>query len=328
MTLKLEMWEQVWPLAEAFAIARGTQTEQPTLQLRVSGADGASGRGEACGVSYAGETPSTMMAQLEYIRGSIERGIDRETLLEVLPPGGARFALDAALWDLEAKRTGISPFAVAGLEASPVTISHTIGIRSLESYEQTAQRLSTYKTLKVKVDSHDPIDAIRAVRRGAPRSELIIDPNQSWSVEMVREFGPELKLLGVVLLEQPIPVGLEAGLENSTCAVPLCADELVADVDDLDRASGRFDMVNIKLDKVGGLTASLGLARAARERGFGLMVGCMNGSSLCMAPAMVLAQMCAFVDLDGPLLMAEDISNGFHYNDGHVARPHIRELWG
>lgn len=174
----------------------------------------------------------------------------------------------------------------------------------------------------------DPIAAIRAVRRGNPTARLIVDPNQSWSATQLRDVSDEMRLLGVVLIEQPIPVGSEAGLEEWSPPVPLCADELVEHEEDLPKAQGRFSFINIKLDKAGGLTAALRLADAAKARGFGLMVGCMAGSSLSMAPAMVLAQRCDFVDLDGPLLQSNDIENGFHYEEGVVVRPYKPELWG
>jgi L-alanine-DL-glutamate epimerase-like enolase superfamily enzyme len=328
MKLALELRERIWPLKEPFVISRGSRDDQPVLEVCLTDTNGNRGRGEACGVPYEGETPASMRAAIEAVRRAIEQGIDRESLLRLLPAGGARFAIDAALWDLEARVTGISPFARTGLAPNPVSVSRTIGIRSPEAHEAAAQAFADYAFLKVKVDANDPLAAIRATHRGAAGARLIVDPNQSWTPGMVRDLAPELAALGVALLEQPIPVGSEAELDGFSSPVPLCADELVNDIDDLARAKGRFAYVNIKLDKTGGLTAALALAEAARAQGFGLMVGCMNGSSLCMAPAMVLAQMCAFADLDGPLLQAEDIENGFHYENGRVERPYEPDLWG
>ncbi len=317
-----------WPMREPFAIARGVQDDQPTLQLRLDDGAGHAGRGEACGVDYQGETPATMAAQIAAIADAIRGGITRHDLLAVLPAGGARFALDAALWDLAAKRDGVNPFAAAGVVAAPVVADMTIGIRPVADYAVAARRHADFAVLKIKVDARDPIACIESVRRGAPRPRLIVDPNQSWSVAMVRALGPQLKALDVVLLEQPIPVGDEAGLDGHVPPVPLCADELIDGIDDLARARGRFQLVNIKLDKCGGLTAGLALADAAQALGFGLMVGCMAGSSLGMAPAMVLAQRCVFADLDGPLLQAQDCADGFVYENGVVARPHVPALWG
>ncbi|MFO6448334.1 dipeptide epimerase [Erythrobacter sp. NE805] len=328
MTLRLALTERIWPLREPFVIARGSRDDQPVLEVRVTDAEGRCGRGEACGVPYAGETPQSMSAEIEAVRGRIEQGIDRHALLALLPPGGARFALDAALWDLEARQSGVSAFARAGLEPRPVTVSRTIGIRAPQAHEAAARQFAAYPLLKIKVNAEDPLAAIRASRCGAPASRLIVDPNQSWTPEMVRDLAPELAALGVVLLEQPVPVGAEAGLDGYDSPVPLCADELIDGIEDLPLARGRFAYVNIKLDKTGGLTAALALAEAARAQGFGLMVGCMNGSSLCMAPAMVLAQLCEFADLDGPLLQAEDVAHGFAYDNGRIAQPHQPLLWG
>ena len=321
-------WAHDWPMREPFAIARGVQLDQPTLQLRIDDGAGHGGRGEACGVDYAGETPASMAAQIAAIADAISGGISRHDLLGLLPDGGARFALDSALWDLAAKRDGLNPFAVAGVTANPVVADMTIGIRPIADYAIAARRHADFAVLKIKVDASDPIAALESVRRGAPDPRLIVDPNQSWSVAMVKALGPQLKALGVVLLEQPIAVGDEAGLDGHVPEVPLCADELIDGVADLARAQGRFQLVNIKLDKCGGLTAGLALADAAAAMGFGLMVGCMAGSSLSMAPAMVLAQRCAFADLDGPLLQADDCADGFVYENGVVARSHIPALWG
>ena len=315
-------------MAEPFAIARSVQLDQPTLQISLTDQDGLVGRGEACGVPYAGETPETMAAQIQSMAQIFVTGSSRQELLSCLPAGGARHAVDAALWDLEAKQTSRSVFDIAGLPPGPVVSARTIGIRSIEAYGATALKLRDYAVLKVKVNSDDPLTAIRAVRKAVPSPKLIVDPNQSWSVDLLKRLAPELSALGVVLIEQPIAVGAEVELDGWQSPVPLCADELIDDVDDLDSALGRYQVVNIKLDKSGGLTAALKLADVATERGFGLMVGCMAGSSLSMAPAMVLAQRCEFVDLDGPLLQSEDCIPGLIYESGRVEKPHVPQLWG
>jgi len=326
--LTLSVETRRWPLREPFTISRSTMTEAEALVVTVHHADGHRGRGEGYGVNYAGETLASMTAQIEAARSAIEAGPTREALLSLLPPGGARCAVDAALWDLAAKRAGRSAFDLAGVAVpAPVHTAFTIGIRSLEGYEAAARARAWFRFLKVKVGSGHPLDAIAAVHRGAPGAALIVDPNQAWSVETLKALAPHLADLGVVLLEQPIKAGEEAGLDGYRCPVRLCADELIQDVDDLAKAKGRFDVINIKLDKTGGLTEALRLADAARAAGFGLMVGCMGGSSLSMAPAMVLAQQCEFVDLDGPLLQAEDWHYGLSYCDGLIALPE-RALWG
>jgi L-alanine-DL-glutamate epimerase-like enolase superfamily enzyme len=328
MSLRLAMHAHDWPLDVPLQIARGSLSCQPTLQLQLTDADGVTGWGEACGIPYKGETPASMMADVERVRAAIEAGVTREALLTLLPGGGARTALDSALWDLEAKRGGPDPFRANGLQPRPISSACTIGIRSLDAYEASARALAGFALLKVKVDAVDPVAAIRAVRAGASDARLIVDPNQSWSVAQLKDLAGPMADLGVSLLEQPIPVGAESGLDGWTSPVPLCADELVDTEADLDLAQGRFRYVNIKLDKAGGLTAALRLADAAEARGLGLMVGCMLGSSLSMAPAMVLAQRCSFVDLDGPMLHSADVPNGFQYVDGRVDCPHNPALWG
>ena len=325
-TLKVE--KRAWPMHEPFAISRGVQTETDTVIVTLTDEAGHRGRGEGCGVAYAGETVHGMMAQIEVVRAPVEAGADRTDLLALLPPGGARCALDAALWDLEAKQSGTTAFALAGVETPTAKeTAFTIGIRDVAGYEVAAAARARHALLKIKVGQDDPLAAVRSARRGAPDSAFIVDPNQSWSVETLMAMAPSLADLGVVLLEQPIRVGDEAGLDGWTSPVPLCADELINGVGDLDRAAGRFSTINIKLDKTGGLTEGLALAQAARSRGFDLMVGCMAGSSLSMAPAMVLAQQCVFVDLDGPLLQSEDWSDGLSYKDGVVQIPEA-SFWG
>lgn len=326
--LNLKVDKRSWPMHEPFAISRGVQSETETIMVTLEDDAGLRGRGEGCGVAYAGETIAGMMSQLEVVRARVEAGLDRTTLLSLLPPGGARCALDAALWDLEAKQAGTTVFALAGeADAAAQVTAYTIGIRALADYEAAAAARADYALLKIKVAADDPLEAIRAARRGAPDTAFIVDPNQSWSVETLKSLAPALSDLGVVLLEQPIRVGDEAGLDGWVSPIMLCADELINGVGDLDRAAGRFSVINIKLDKTGGLTEGLSLARAARDRGFDLMVGCMAGSSLSMAPAMVLAQQCAFVDLDGPLLQSEDWPDGMVYHQG-VVQPPRPEFWG
>lgn len=326
--LRLEIAERRWPMREPFAISRGVQTDQPTIMVTLTDTAGRSGRGEACGVPYAGETPETMSAQIEGVHGRLVAVNSRAELLDILPPGGARCAVDAALWDLEAKQTGVPAARTAGVgDMKPMTTAYTIGIRSEAEYEAAAALRADYRLLKIKVSGADPLVALRAVRRGAPGPRLIVDPNQSWSVDQLQALAPALEELGVVLLEQPIPVGAEPGLDGYRCPIALCADELINDRRDLDKAVDRFDVINIKLDKTGGLTEALRLADEALARNFRLMVGCMAGSSLSMAPAMILAQRCDFVDLDGPLLQSEDWSDGLNYDNGQVSPP-TTSFWG
>jgi L-Ala-D/L-Glu epimerase len=214
------------------------------------------------------------------------------------------------------------------LQALPVTSAYTIGMREQAEYEKVVQEYAHYPVLKIKVSQDRPLEVLKIVRRFAPRAKLIVDTNQSWSVNELQKYIDPLLKLDISLLEQPIPVGAEAGLKGWSSPIPLCADELINSEADLDKAEGCFQFVNIKLDKAGGLTAAMMLADKVRQRGMGLMVGCMVGSSLSMAPAMVLAQRCTFVDLDGPMLQTEDVAHGYQYVDGVVFSPHQPAIWG
>jgi L-alanine-DL-glutamate epimerase-like enolase superfamily enzyme len=269
-----------------------------------------------------------MAAQLEAVRGAVERGVDQREVLALLPAGGARCALDAAVWDLEAKRSGRSVAERLGLSPpADFLTAVTIGIRSLDAYEARARALGDFPLLKVKVDARMPLEAVAAVRRGAGSSAIIVDPNQSWTAEQTLQLAPALKALGVVLLEQPIPAQASPALAGRVCPIPICADEAIRDVRDLAEVSRSYQFINIKLDKTGGLTAALALADAAEALGLGLMVGCMAGGSLAMAPAAMLVPRCRFVDLDAPMLFSADWADGMTYRAGRASFP-SRRLWG
>lgn len=315
-----------WPLKEPFAIARGVRTEARVLIVELR-ERGRVGLGEAAGVAYHGETVETMLAQIEAVRAAIEAGCDRQQLIALLPPGGARHALDAALWDLEAKCSGVPAWRRAGAaDWNPVASAVTIGIRSEQAYEQAARERAGFPWLKVKV-AGDPLPAIAAVRRGAPDARLIVDANQSWSVDELDAHVRVLHAHGVDLIEQPVAAGADAGLAGFRSPVPLCADESLSTAEDLPGLVGRYSFVNIKLDKAGGLTSALLLAEQARAHGLRLMVGCMLGGSVSIAPAMVLAQQCEVCDLDGPWLQAQDWPQGMRYADGVLSTP-TPALWG
>jgi L-alanine-DL-glutamate epimerase-like enolase superfamily enzyme len=316
-----------WRLREPFAIARGTQTSCDVIVVSLGDGDHV-GRGEAVGVDYHGETVGSMHAQIESVREAIANGAGRRDLLQLLPAGGARNALDAALWDLEAKQQNVPAWRLAGLRA-PASLATciTIGIRSLAEYESRARELAAYPWIKIKVSEDQPLEAVAAVRRGAPAARLVVDANQAWSVSTLRQLSPALAQLGVDLLEQPINERDGSQLGALDLPIPVCADEPANTLDDLPRLIDCYDFVNIKLDKSGGLTAALDFAYAARDAGLRLMVGCMIGGSLAMAPAMLLAQLCEVADLDGPLLQAEDWPEGLVYHDGTMMPP-SRALWG
>ena len=326
--MKLTVQTKYWKLREPFVIARGTYTTSDVIIVELQ--DGPHvGRGEAAGVDYHGETPDSMVAQVEAVRSKIEAGVTRAELLKLLPIGGARNALDAALWDLEAKRTGRRAWDLAGVgNTREVASAMTIGIRSIEGYEQAASKLTHYRWIKIKVNNEDPLACIEAVRRGSPNSRLIVDANQAWDVPTLYKLGPQLAKLRVDLLEQPVKVGGDKDLELGRSPIPVCADESIDTIDDLQYLKSRYEFVNIKLDKTGGLTAALELANAARAEGMRLMVGCMVTGSVGMAPGMVLAQLCEVVDLDGPLLQGEDWANPIQYDKTGVMSWPTPALWG
>ena len=327
MKLKLTVQSRSWRLKEPFVIARGSRTVANVIVVELE-SDGLTGRGESAGVAYQGETQESMTAQIEKVRGAIESGITQLELLTLLPAGGARCAVDAALWDLQAKQTGTRVWARAGVRAGgPVESAVTIGIRTPEAYELAARAIAQHPWIKIKVDRNDPIAAVAAVRRGAPRARLIVDANQAWDLDDLARFAPALLEHNVDVLEQPLAVGKDDKLSKHWSAIPICADESLNTIDDLPQLIGRYDFVNIKLDKCGGLSTALELARAAQRSGFRLMSGCMVSSSLAMAPAMVLAQLCEINDLDGAYLLAEDWPGGIVYERGTMQTP-WPAFWG
>ncbi|MGH8251036.1 MAG: N-acetyl-D-Glu racemase DgcA [Steroidobacteraceae bacterium] len=317
-----------WPLLSPFRISRGTISSVQVIVVEIEDRNGIRGRGEAAGVDYEGETPQSMLAQVESVRPRIESGIDRQSLFHLLPAGGARNALDCALWDLETKRSGIPAWQAAGLATiEPVPTAYTIGIGPLDEVAAKAEAVRDHRLLKLKADADRHVQIVETVRRICPASQLIVDANQAWTIELLEELAPRLADHGTVLIEQPLPRDADNALRDYRSPVPIAADESCTDRGSLWRLEGKYQFINIKLDKCGGLTEGLALAFEARTRGFGLMVGCMLGSSLGMAPAAVIAQLCRFVDLDGPMLQAGDYVPPIKYERGIMSVP-PRELWG
>lgn len=325
MTLTLIITQESWRLRKPFKISRETATHAGVVHVELSDGEH-SGCGEAAGIPYIGETPASIAEQLEAIRPRIEGGLGRRDLDDLLKPGGARNAIDCALWALEARRAGTDIWQLLGRRPEPVTTVYTIGIDTPEGMAADARAHGGYPGLKVKVGIGDPAEQVAAVRQGSPGADIIVDANQAWSFEELRDHAPTLAGLGVKMIEQPLAVGDDAALAGYEGPVPICADESCNTSADLDGLKGRYQLVNIKLDKTGGLTEALKLAKAAKTMGFELMVGNMLGSSLAMAPAFIIAQDCRFVDLDGPLLQAEDRDHAMVYEDGRVSPPSPR-LW-
>ena len=323
LTVRLE----TWPLASAFRISRGAKTEAHVVVAEV--ADGAcAGRGEAVPYPRYDETPEGTRAEIESVRDAVEGGLGREGLLEALPPGAARNALDCALWDLEAKQAGRPAWALAGLAApKPCVTAVTLSLDTPENMGKAAAKHAHLPLLKLKVTGEGDAARIRAVRENAPRARLIVDANEGWTPPMLDALLPALAALGVEMVEQPLSEADDAALEGRQLALPVCADESCHTRADLPRLAGRYPMVNIKLDKTGGLTEALALAREAQAMGFRIMVGSMVGTSLAMAPAALLAGFAEYVDLDGPLLLARDRALGLSY-DGAVMAPPDPALWG
>ncbi|GMG82817.1 dipeptide epimerase [Paralimibaculum aggregatum] len=327
MSRRLTVRAEDWPLREPFVISRMRQDEAAVLAVEI--AEGtALGRGEADRSEEGGDRP-LLAAEIERVRGEIEAGAGRARLAELLPPGPARSALDCALWDLEAKLSGRPAAEAAGVAPmQPVTTVFTIGLGTPEAMGAAARANAARPVLKLKLGRPEgDLERVRAVREGAPAARISVDANTGWTREqLVALLGP-LRELGVELVEQPFPVGREAAMEGIERLIPVAADESCTDRASMARLAGRFDYVNIKLDKAGGLTEALALADAAEAAGMGIMVGCNLGTSLAMAPGMLLAQRAAFVDLDGPLLLARDREPGLGY-EGSVIRPPEPALWG
>jgi L-Ala-D/L-Glu epimerase len=310
-------------LAEVFTISRGSRTEAKVLTVRVT-RDGVTGWGECVPYARYGESLESVTAEIEALPDDITRG----TLQEALPPGAARNAVDCALWDWEAKRKGRRVWELAGLPApGPEITAFTLSLDTPEKMRAAAARHARRPLLKIKLGTPDDMPRLEAVRAGAPDAQIIVDANEGWTAEVYADLAPHLVRLGVALVEQPLPAGEDGMLAEIDRPLPVCADEACHDRASLPDLRGKYDMVNIKLDKTGGLTEALALRDAARDAGYGIMVGCMIGSSLAMAPAVLVGQGAAVTDLDGPLLLAEDRTHPLRFDDAGVHPPE-RALWG
>jgi len=310
-------------LAETFTIARGARTVAEVITVTVA-RDGVRGHGECVPYARYGESRGSVKAQIK----TLPEGVTRADLPALLPPGAARNAVDCALWDWEAKRAGRRVWDLAGEPAPrPQVTAFTLSLDTPGEMRRAAERHRHRPVLKVKLGTPDDLPRLEAVRAGAPQSRIIVDANEGWTAGDYTALVPHLLRLGVDMVEQPLPAGQDAALDGIARPVPVCADESCHDRASLAGLAGRYDMVNVKLDKTGGLTEALALRDAARAAGLGVMVGCMVGSSLAMAPAVLVAQGVAWVDLDGPLLLAEDRAHPLTY-DEHGVHPPEAALWG
>ena len=325
--ISLTAQAESFPLARVFTISRGSRTEAHVVSVTLS--DGtAQGRGECVPYARYGETVDSVLDQINSQAAALAGGMDRAALQTALPPGAARNALDCALWDLEAKRTGVPVWKRAGLdEPGPEITVYTLSLDTPDAMQAQAAENASRPVLKVKLGGEGDIDRIRAVRTGAPDARIVIDANEGWTAAQYSEIAPVLVDLGVAMVEQPLPAGDDAALASLDRPLPVCADEACHDRASLPALTGKYDIVDIKLDKTGGLTEALALRSAALDRGFGVMVGCMVGTSLAMAPALLVAQGAVVTDLDGPLLLANDRTPGMVFDAAGV-HPADRQLWG
>lgn len=321
--MRIEVTADVFRLAQVFTISRGSRTEAKVLTVRVSDG-GAVGMGECVPYARYGETLESVTAQIEGLSGSVTRA----ALYDLLPAGAARNAVDCALWDLEAKQSGKAVWELAGLAPpKPEITAYTLSLDTPEAMRAQAAEHAFRPLLKIKLGTPDDMPRLEAVRAGAPDSTIIVDANEGWSAEVYADLAPHLVRLGVALVEQPLPAGEDDALIGMARPVPVCADESCHDRGSLPALKDKYDVVNIKLDKTGGLTEALALREAALREGYDVMVGCMVGSSLAMAPAVLVAQGMPYVDLDGPLLLAEDRDQPLKFDAAGV-HPARAGLWG
>ena len=327
MHLQLEAIPEAFPIAGRFVISRGAKTE--ALVVRVSLSDGVNaGHGECVPYARYGETIQSVLEQIEAVKPRILAGCSRAELQSVMAAGAARNAIDCALWDLEAKSSGISLFKeAAGTGSLGVVTAYTLSLGTPEEMGVAARAASHRPLLKIKVGGEGDLERLAAVRKGAPDAAIIVDANEGWNNGNIETNMAAAAALGVILIEQPLPAGRDDILSRIAHPVSICADESVHTAMDLASLADRYDAVNIKLDKAGGLTEALEMQRIADGLGLDVMIGCMVGTSLAMAPALMLAQTAKYVDLDGPLLLAKDRQPGLRY-DGSIVYPPLPELWG
>lgn len=327
MLRTLNAFGEHWPLKTPFRISRGVRTQADLVVAEVA-QDGVVGRGEGAPIPRYGDTVESCVAQIQGLASQVSDGLSRRDLLQALPPGAARNALDCALWDLEARRAGRSVSDIIGRSSrGTVTTALTVGLGAPEEMGAAAAALADHPLIKVKVNADNPAAQIAAVRAAAPRAVLIADANEAWNLPLLRDMQPHLAEARIALLEQPLPAAEDGALAGFRPLVPICADESCHVAADVPGLADRYQAVNIKLDKTGGLTAALDLLAAARASGLIVMTGCMVCTSLSVAPAFQVAEQADFVDLDGPIWLAKDRPGGVVLADAVLTAPR-GELWG
>jgi L-alanine-DL-glutamate epimerase-like enolase superfamily enzyme len=325
--MRLRIDTESWPIRGQFKISRGSKTCAEVVLVTLE-QDGYTGRGECVPYAHYGESCASVSAQIEGLRKPIEQGMTREQLQQALHPGAARNALDCALWDLQARQSGQRVWQLLGVDIPEPTITaYTLSLDSPENMQRAAQANAARPLLKLKLAGEGDIERVQAVRGGAPDARLIVDANEGWDAALYRKMVPELFNLGVEMIEQPLPVTSDHALLDLPRPITLCADESCHTRDSLGKIIGKYDMINVKLDKAGGLTEALQLCQQAQAEGLQIMLGSMLATSLAMAPAMLLAETATVVDLDGPLLLERDRQPGLEFTDNRVYPP-SPELWG
>lgn len=325
--ISLSVSHETWPIRGSFTISRGSRTEVDVIVAELREGD-KRGRGECVPYARYGETPESVMEQIQGLEDALASGLDSDRLQDALPSGAARNAVDCAFWDLNAKCDGKRVWELAGLPApEPLTSAYTLSLDTPEKMKAAAKENSVRPLLKLKLAGPDDLQRVEAVRSGAPEAVIIVDANEGWTPEIYSDLAPKLAALGVQMIEQPLPADNDAALGEIERAVPVCADESCHDRASLPALKGRYDIINIKLDKTGGLTEALALKVEAEAIGFGVMVGCMLATSLSMAPAHLVAQGVQVVDLDGPLLLAKDREPPMRF-EGSEIYPPDEALWG
>jgi L-alanine-DL-glutamate epimerase-like enolase superfamily enzyme len=324
--MKLSWAAETWPIRGTFTLSRGTKTE--TAVVVVTLRDGEyQGRGECVPYMRYGETIQTVQEHIASVKSAIENGVSREELQRLLPPGAARNAVDCALWDLEAKRSGTTVWQLVGLTPQPLVTAFTISFDTPEAMAKKAAEAKRYSLLKIKLGGNGDEERLKHVREAAPSARLIADANEGWKPDNLEKMVRACEQLGIELIEQPLPANNDEMLASLKTSIKICADESAHTSADIPKLARGYTAVNIKLDKTGGLTEALAMARAARDAGLSMMVGCMVSTSLSMAPATVIAQYADYVDLDGPLLLAKDREPAIEYRNGEII-PTIPALWG
>ena len=321
--LKITAIHETYPLKKAFGISRGSKTQADVVRVTLENMD-TFGHGECVPYGRYGESVESVIAQIQ----ALPDDFTRDELQVLMPAGAARNAVDCALWDLEAKQSNTPVWQLAGLdEPDIVTTAYTISLAQPSAMQEDAQKNAHRPLLKLKLGTPDDLPRLKAVREGAPNSEIIVDANEGWKLEELDALLPHLDEFGVSLIEQPLPEKNDDPIADYTGRIPICADESCHTTHGLDELKQKYQFINIKLDKTGGLTEAIKLKKSAEELGIGIFVGCMVGTSLSMAPALLLAQNAKYIDLDGPLLLAEDRSPGLQY-DGSSIHPPSQDLWG